>query len=377
MKRTALILVVLGAVFGYSLAGGEEYGALLDGTEKQAMAETLQYALEYNPTDQESSWVNPDSGTSGAIVPVNTYINERGLYCREYIQTIIIGGEEQLGYGTACRRPDGTWVIVVDQPAAGYARVAEKTTYVYVYRDPYVHYYPWVYDHPYHYPHRIFFSFVFVRHSGPFHHVHFRDGLHFKGNHRHLRDHRPVQRDRFTRGSVRHPDRHHIVTPRQDDRRQIHRGDDYRGTVIFREDRSVRRDSRLRGTEKLRDGPFRGDRHLRGTVRVPENEIIRRDPSRSIRDTQGLRGQGELRHDRVLREPAGVSGGRFRGEDRRGGGIVHGERDIRRDDSRGGTFRDHQGFQNRRDGGAERPAHIRGDRGGSSHSRAGGGSGRR
>ena len=338
MKRTALILVVLVGMFGYSLAGGEEYGALLDSTEEMAMTETLSYALEYNPTYQESSWVNPDSGNSGAIVPVNTYVNESGLYCREYIQTINIGGEEQRGYGTACRRPDGTWMIVVDQPAADYARVVEKTTYVYVYRDPYVHYYPWVYDHPYHYPHRIFFSFVFVRHSGPFHHVHFRNGLHFKGSHRYVRDDRPVQRNRFNPGRVRHPDRHHVVPPRQDHRRQIHRGDDSRGTVIFRDDRSVRRDSRLRGTEKLREGQFRGDRHLRGTAGVPENEIIPGDPSRRIRDHQGLR------------------------EDR----------DIRRDDSRGGQFRDYQRF--RRDRGAERPGHLREERGGHSGRVQGGGS---
>ena len=33
-------------------------------------------------------------------------------YCREYTQTIIVGGVPQYGYGQACFKPDGSWEIV-------------------------------------------------------------------------------------------------------------------------------------------------------------------------------------------------------------------------------------------------------------------------
>ena len=32
--------------------------------------------------------------------------------CREFQQTIMIGGQPQRAYGTACHQPDGTWKIV-------------------------------------------------------------------------------------------------------------------------------------------------------------------------------------------------------------------------------------------------------------------------
>ena len=40
-----------------------------------------------------------------------TYQNQSGQYCREFTQTIQVGGESQQGHGTACRQPDGSWKI--------------------------------------------------------------------------------------------------------------------------------------------------------------------------------------------------------------------------------------------------------------------------
>lgn len=33
-------------------------------------------------------------------------------YCREYQQQVLVGGRWEQAYGTACRRPDGSWQIV-------------------------------------------------------------------------------------------------------------------------------------------------------------------------------------------------------------------------------------------------------------------------
>ncbi|SVA64445.1 uncharacterized protein METZ01_LOCUS117299, partial [marine metagenome] len=37
---------------------------------------------------------------------------DSGSPCREFTTTVLIGGEEQQGYGTACRQSDGSWKII-------------------------------------------------------------------------------------------------------------------------------------------------------------------------------------------------------------------------------------------------------------------------
>lgn len=89
---------------------GKAVGASLDRADLAYYEKTSQSALEKAPTGQASSWSNPDSGNSGTITPVKTY-ETAGIYCREYRQTINVGGKVQEGYGTACRQPDGSWKI--------------------------------------------------------------------------------------------------------------------------------------------------------------------------------------------------------------------------------------------------------------------------
>jgi surface antigen len=112
------IAAVAGASSGWivaaTLAGGLLGGAIghhLDSKDKQLAAEAAARAFESNRTGQASSWKNPDSGNSGKITPTKTYQAGSGQYCREYRQEIIVGGEKQQAYGTACRQPDGSWQI--------------------------------------------------------------------------------------------------------------------------------------------------------------------------------------------------------------------------------------------------------------------------
>ena len=100
----------IGAVAGVLI--GQEIGKSLDQADQLEMQRTAQYALENSRVDETREWRNPDSGNSGTITPKRTYKSERGQYCREYQQTVLIGGEERQAYGTACRQPDGTWKIV-------------------------------------------------------------------------------------------------------------------------------------------------------------------------------------------------------------------------------------------------------------------------
>jgi len=98
--------VLLGAVIG------SEIGRGLDVVDKQQMEQTTQASLEHTQTGSTSAWSNPDTGNSGTVTPTNTYKASNGEYCREYSQTIEVGGDVQEAYGTACRQPDGSWKIV-------------------------------------------------------------------------------------------------------------------------------------------------------------------------------------------------------------------------------------------------------------------------
>jgi surface antigen len=114
---------LLGAALGGKAAGiaagtiigglvGAGAGSLLDTNSERVRNQTVQRSLESVPAGTASSWTNPDSRTNGSVTPVRTFQNSQGAYCREFQQTVTIGGREERSYGTACRQPDGSWKIV-------------------------------------------------------------------------------------------------------------------------------------------------------------------------------------------------------------------------------------------------------------------------
>ena len=105
-----LFAVAVGTMAGAAL--GSEVGKSLDRADRLAMRRSTQTALEKNRTGAASEWRNPDSGNAGTVTPTRTYRTEAGRYCREYRQTITVGGRTEEGYGRACRQPDGSWRIV-------------------------------------------------------------------------------------------------------------------------------------------------------------------------------------------------------------------------------------------------------------------------
>ena len=105
-----LAAVAAGTLLGALI--GSEVGSSLDKADKAAMAQTTQTTLETAPSGSSSTWRNPDSGHYGTVTPTSTYQNNSGQYCREFSQTVNIGGRTEEAYGTACRQPDGTWQIV-------------------------------------------------------------------------------------------------------------------------------------------------------------------------------------------------------------------------------------------------------------------------
>jgi surface antigen len=102
--------VIVFSAVGGALIGGL-IGKQLDNRDKQMAADAAARAFEQNRTGQASVWNNPESGHSGSITPTKTYQLANGQYCREYRQTITVGGEPQTSSGTACRQADGSWKI--------------------------------------------------------------------------------------------------------------------------------------------------------------------------------------------------------------------------------------------------------------------------
>lgn len=104
-----LAATAAGVVIGGWL--GNEIGASLDKADRAELgrAETRAYTA---PVGQQITWNNPQTGNAGTITPVRDGYASNGAYCREFQQTITVGGQQQQGYGRACQQPDGSWKIV-------------------------------------------------------------------------------------------------------------------------------------------------------------------------------------------------------------------------------------------------------------------------
>jgi surface antigen len=104
---------ILAAIAG-GLAGaflGNEVGKSLDKAD-QAYAEQASRQAQTAPIGDTITWNNPESGNSGTYTPVRDGYDNTGNYCREYQTTVTVGGQVQEAYGTACRQPDGSWMVV-------------------------------------------------------------------------------------------------------------------------------------------------------------------------------------------------------------------------------------------------------------------------
>ena len=96
-----------GALLG-GLVGGPA-GHALDDADLANMSQETSHALEITPTNQTSSWVNPESKSQASVTPTRTYQRPDGTYCREFSQSVTIKGQEQKASGTASRQSAGTW----------------------------------------------------------------------------------------------------------------------------------------------------------------------------------------------------------------------------------------------------------------------------
>ena len=103
------------ATFAGAVGGafaGSAVGRRMDEVDRMKMGQAYQDSLENSRAGEQTNWVNPDTGNSGTVAPVRTFQNTTGQYCREFQQTITVGGQTERAFGTACRQPDGSWRIM-------------------------------------------------------------------------------------------------------------------------------------------------------------------------------------------------------------------------------------------------------------------------
>ncbi len=89
---------------------GSEIGRSMDEVDRMK-AEQAYSQASTAPIGQTIAWDNPNTGNSGTVVAIREGTKNTGEYCREFQQTVVIGGRQEDAYGVACRRPDGSWEI--------------------------------------------------------------------------------------------------------------------------------------------------------------------------------------------------------------------------------------------------------------------------
>ena len=103
----------LGAVIGATV--GRNIGQSMDATSRQRAGAAAERALETADVGESITWENPanESGPAqGSATVTRQGADGDGRTCREFQQTVIIGGREEQSYGTACRDENGDWKIV-------------------------------------------------------------------------------------------------------------------------------------------------------------------------------------------------------------------------------------------------------------------------
>ena len=77
--------------------------------QQQRALEDAQIAATAAPIGAPIVWAEP--GARGSVVATRDGWSDTGEYCREFQQTVEIGGRLEQAYGTACQQPDGAWQV--------------------------------------------------------------------------------------------------------------------------------------------------------------------------------------------------------------------------------------------------------------------------
>ena len=97
------------ATIGGTIVGvivGGEIGRTMDEVDQNCVG----HAMERAEDGQSIKWNGTDDQLY-EVTPTRTYQADAGQFCREYTTTAVIGGRIETVYGSACRKPDGSWEL--------------------------------------------------------------------------------------------------------------------------------------------------------------------------------------------------------------------------------------------------------------------------
>ncbi|WP_425403070.1 RT0821/Lpp0805 family surface protein [Hwanghaeella sp.] len=105
---------LVGLVVGAAVGSGAGYvlADRLTQLDLRTMNKSTYEGLTERPTGETVAWNNPDSGNSGEITPLRTFLSNDGKLCRDYRRTVNVAGEVQHTTHTACRNGRGDWLHV-------------------------------------------------------------------------------------------------------------------------------------------------------------------------------------------------------------------------------------------------------------------------
>jgi len=98
------VAIIAGTLAGAAI--GSSIGRTMDEVDRMKVAQ----ALESQPTGATTSWNSPDNRTAYTVTPTRTYETAQGP-CREFTMDARIDGQTDQVTGTACRGPNGNWIM--------------------------------------------------------------------------------------------------------------------------------------------------------------------------------------------------------------------------------------------------------------------------
>lgn len=103
-----LIGMSVGAAGG--AVGGFMLGDRLTRLDKRSMAEAEYDSLTHGQSGSETMWSNTESGNSGEIKPIRTFLSSTGEICRDYMAAVTVDGETVERQLRACQNAKGDWI---------------------------------------------------------------------------------------------------------------------------------------------------------------------------------------------------------------------------------------------------------------------------
>ena len=95
------------------------FSRIMDSRDWAIMAEALGAAFNRAGDGGQVNWTNPQTGSSGRIVPLVAARAPGGALCRAFAADARLNGRQRYWTGQACRTPTGQWEILGVSPAPG------------------------------------------------------------------------------------------------------------------------------------------------------------------------------------------------------------------------------------------------------------------